>query len=157
MGKNFYRTRLGTPLEYDALEFVSSLKEDVWLFEEDIIGTQVHDIMLYEQKILSETEIKTILPALEKVKKQIKNGNITLEKNFEDIHHFIEQVVIDEIGIDIGGKMHTGRSRNDQIAVDLRLKIRKELNHISEDLFSLVEILFILSKNNIISYLPLYT
>ncbi|MFX1278613.1 MAG: argininosuccinate lyase [Promethearchaeota archaeon] len=157
MGKNFYRTRLGTPLEYDALEFVSSLKEDVWLFEEDIIGTQVHDIMLYEQKILSETEIKIILPALEKIKKQIKNGHITLEKNFEDIHPFIEKVVIDEIGIDIGGKMHTGRSRNDQIAVDLRLKIRKELNHISEDLFSLVEILFILSKNNIISYLPLYT
>ncbi|MFX1365309.1 MAG: argininosuccinate lyase, partial [Promethearchaeota archaeon] len=75
----------------------------------------------------------------------------------EDIHPFIEKSVIDAIGIEIGGKIHTGRSRNDQVSLDLRLKIRKELNKISEELFALVDILLNISKNNINSYMPLYT
>ncbi|MCK4383995.1 MAG: argininosuccinate lyase, partial [Candidatus Lokiarchaeota archaeon] len=157
MGKNLYRAGLDTPLNNNALKFLSSLKEDFWIFEEDIVGTQVHDIMLFEQKILNEIEIRKILVALENIKKKIQNNQIELDGSFEDIHPFIEKRVIDGIGIEIGGKIHTGRSRNDQISVDLRLKIRKELNSISEELFALVEILLNISKKNINSYLPLYT
>ncbi|MFW9876372.1 MAG: argininosuccinate lyase [Candidatus Thorarchaeota archaeon] len=157
MRKNLYRSRLGSPLNTDVLEFLSSLKEDLWIIEEDIIGTQVHDIMLFEQNILNKHEIKQILIVLEKIKKEIQNNQIHLDGSFEDIHPFIEKSIIDEIGFEIGGKIHTGRSRNDQISVDLRLKIRKELNIISEELFTLVEIFLNISKENVDSYLPLYT
>ncbi|MFX1376583.1 MAG: argininosuccinate lyase [Promethearchaeota archaeon] len=157
MGKDLYRVGLGAPLKNNALKFLSSLKEDFWIVEEDIIGTQVHDIMLFEQKILDKPEIRKILSTLENIKKEIKNNQIEIDESFEDIHPFIENKVIDTIGIEIGGKIHTGRSRNDQISVDLRLKIRKELNSISEELLEFVEILLNISKNNINSYLPLYT
>ena len=157
MGKNLYRSRLEPPLSDKALKFVTSLKEDLWIFEEDIIGTEVHNIMLFEQKILKKDEISKILIALENLKEKMLNNQIELDENFEDIHPLIEKYVIDEIGIQIGGKTHTGRSRNDQISLDLRVKIRKELNRISEELFSLFEILINLSKNNIHTYIPLYT
>ncbi|MFX1502406.1 MAG: argininosuccinate lyase [Promethearchaeota archaeon] len=157
MRKNLYRTGLDIPLNNNALKFISSLKEDFWIAEEDIIGTQVHNIMLFEQKILDETEIRKILLTLEDIKNKLKNNQIEIDESFEDIHPFIEKSVIDAIGIEIGGKIHTGRSRNDQVSVDLRLKIRKVLNKISEELFTFVDILFNISKNNINSYMPLYT
>jgi len=157
MGKNLYRSGLKSPLNKKALMFLSSLKEDLWIVEEDIIGTEVHDIMLYEQKVLDKNEIKKILITLESIKEKILDNQIDVDEGFEDIHPYIEQSVIDEIGIEIGGKIHTGRSRNDQISVDLRLKIRKELNVITKELFVLFEILLNLSENNINSYIPLYT
>ena len=125
MPKDLFRTRLDSPLDKRALKFISSLKEDLWIAEEDIIGTVVHDIMLFEQNLLNKSEIKKILISLEDLKEKILTNQIELNENFEDIHPFIEQSVIDKIGIEIGGKIHTGRSRNDQISVDLRLKIRK--------------------------------
>jgi argininosuccinate lyase len=157
MGNNLYRSGLKSPLDKKALEFLSSLKEDLWIIEEDIIGTEVHDIMLHEQHILSKEEIQKILITLESLKEKIENNEIEVDDNFEDIHPYIEKSVIDKIGIEIGGKIHTGRSRNDQISVDLRLKIRKELNFITKELFVLFEILLNLSKNNINSFIPLYT
>ncbi|MHA1914665.1 MAG: argininosuccinate lyase [Promethearchaeota archaeon] len=157
MGKNLYRSGLKSPLDNKALKFLSSLSDDLWIVEEDIIGTEVHDIMLFEQKILNKDEIRKILKALESIKEQILNNQIELDESFEDIHPFIEKSVIDRIGIEIGGKIHTGRSRNDQISVDLRMKIREELNNISKDLFMLFEILINLSKENMNSFIPLYT
>ncbi|MHA1940828.1 MAG: argininosuccinate lyase [Promethearchaeota archaeon] len=157
MGKNLYRSRLDTPLSNKTLKFLSSLKEDLWIVEEDIIGTEVHNIMLYEQKILNKNEISKILLALEKIKEKILNNQIEVDESFEDIHPYIENSGINKLGIEIGGKMHTGRSRNDQISVDLRLKIRKELNVISKELFALFDILLNLSKDNINSFIPLYT
>jgi len=126
MPKDLFRTRIDTPLDKKALKFISSLKEDLWIAEEDIIGTEVHDIMLFEQNLLNKSEIKEILTSLEEIRDKILTDQVELPENFEDIHPFIEQSVIDKIGIDIGGKIHTGRSRNDQISVDLRLKIRNE-------------------------------
>ncbi|MHA2282106.1 MAG: argininosuccinate lyase [Promethearchaeota archaeon] len=157
MGKNLYRSGLDAPLTDKALKFLTSLKEDLWIVEEDIIGTEVHDIMLYEQKILNKEEISKILLILENIKEKILNDQIEVDESFEDIHPYIENVVINKLGIEIGGKIHTGRSRNDQISVDLRLKIRKELNIISKELFAFFEILLNLSKNNIDSFIPLYT
>ncbi len=157
MGNNLYRTRINTPLTNDSLRFLSSLNDDLWIIEEDIIGTQVHDVMLFEQKVLNSEEIYKILTALEKIKNDVQKNHLELKGNFEDIHPFIENKVIDEIGIEIGGKIHTGRSRNDQVSVDLRLKIRKELNNLSKLLLGFIEILLKLSKNNVNSYLPLYT
>jgi len=157
MPKDLFRTRLDTPLDKKALKFISSLKEDLWIAEEDIIGTEVNDIMLFEQNLLNKSEIKKILTPLEDIREKLLTNQIELKENFEDIHPFIEQSVIDKIGIEIGGKIHTGRSRNDQISVDLRLKLRNELNKITKELFSLFDILLNVSKKNIDTYMPLYT
>ncbi len=156
-GKDIYRYGLKGPLDKEVLNFLTSLKEDAWIAEEDIIGTEVHNIMLHEQNILTKNEIKMILNALEKIKDKILNKQFKLDDNFEDIHPLIEKLIIDEIGLEIGGKIHTGRSRNDQVSVDIRLKIRNELNYVSKTFFELFDVLFTLSKNSINYYMPLYT
>jgi argininosuccinate lyase len=157
MGKDLYRDRLKVPLDKEVLDFISSLKDDLWIVDEDIIGTEVHNIMLYEQNILTKDEIKSILIFLERLKEKFHKDQIELDNNFEDIHPFIEKCVIDEIGIDIGGKIHTGRSRNDQVSVDIRLKIRSGLNLISKGLINLLDVFLNLSKKSIDHFIPLYT
>jgi len=101
MPKDLFRTRLDTPLDKKALKFISSLKEDLWIAEEDIIGTEVHDIMLFEQNLLNKSEITKILTSLEDIREKFLTNQIELNENFEDIHPFIEQSVIDKIGIEI--------------------------------------------------------
>ncbi|MHA1689239.1 MAG: argininosuccinate lyase [Promethearchaeota archaeon] len=157
MDKDIYRKRLKSPLNKEVLAFLSSLKDDSWIAEEDIIGTEVHDIMLFEQGILNISEIQQILISLEKLKKECQENKLILSWEQEDIHPLIEQRVIEEIGIEIGGKIHTGRSRNDQVSVDLRLKIRKELNSLTESLLTLFETLFKLSTASLDIIMPLYT
>jgi len=157
MGKDLYRSGIETPLSEKTLKFISSLKEDLWIADEDIIGSEVHNIMLFEQKILNAEEISQILMALGEIKKELSTNSFELDETFEDIHPLIEKSVIDKIGIEMGGKMHTGRSRNGQISVDLRLKIREELNITTEKLFSLFNTILTLSRINITSYMPLYT
>ena len=157
MGKEFYRDRLKKPINQEVLNFLSSLEEDLWIAEEDIIGTEVHTIMLYEQEILNKEEIGKILNSLERIKKSLLNHTLKLDYGFEDIHPFIEKCVIDEIGMDIGGKIHTGRSRNDQVSVDLRMKIRSELNILSERLLTFVDVLIKMSEKTSEVYIPLYT
>ena len=157
MKKDIYRDRLEVPLNEKVVHFISSIKDDLWIAEEDIIGTEAHNIMLYEQKILTKNEIKEILSSLESIRTNLLNGQLKIDTNFEDIHPFIEKCVIDEIGIDIGGKLHTGRSRNDQVSVDIRLKIRNELNQLSEKLIGFIEVLLDLSQKTIKAYMPLYT
>ncbi len=157
MKKDIYRARIEGILDKQVLEFLSSLKDDYWIAKEDIIGTESHDIMLYEQNILNKQEIKKILGVLEELNSALTEGTLQLSGDFEDIHPFIENYIINKIGIEIGGKIHTGRSRNDQVSVDLRLKIRNELNILSEIIFQLTDVLFELSKDNIESYMPLYT
>ena len=157
MEKDIYRERLKAPLNKKVLKFLSSLKDDLWIAEEDIVGTEVHNIMLFEQGILNENEIKLILGSLEKLKQKLSNNQLNLDQKFEDIHPLIEKYVIDDIGLEIGGKIHTGRSRNDQVSVDIRLKIRYELNVFSNILFELFDILLELSKKTIQDFMPLYT
>ena len=157
MEDDIYRTRLKTPLKKNVLRFLSSLNDDLWIAEEDIIGTEVHNIMLYEQGVLNKSEIKLILGSLEKTKQKLLNNQLKLDQKFEDIHPLIEKYVIDDIGLEIGGKIHTGRSRNDQVSVDIRLKIRHELNVLSILLFELFDILLELSKKTIQDFMPLYT
>ena len=157
MKEDLYRSRLEKPIDEKVLAFISSLEEDLWIAQEDIIGTEAHNIMLYEQGIYSKEEIKKVLASLENIKQLIINNKLDLNKQFEDIHPLIEKLVIDEIGLEIGGKIHTGRSRNDQVSVDIRMKIRCLLNTASNKLFELLKVLFSLSKENADHYIPLYT
>ena len=123
---SIYRSRLSKGYDRETAEFVSSLQEDLWIAMEDIDGTEAHNVMLADQKIISKQDLDSILKALEEVRGGLLKRN-RLEGEFEDIHEYVESQVIKLIGIEKGGKMHTGRSRNDQVALDLRLKTRNEI------------------------------
>tara|TARA_Y100000590_G_scaffold332534_1_gene378072 strand:- start:46 stop:1506 length:1461 start_codon:yes stop_codon:yes gene_type:complete len=149
-----YRSRLGKGLDEITLSYVSSIKDDSDIAFYDIIGTQAHVIMLYENKLLTKTEVKKILHALE----ELKGGKISEpDSTPEDIHELIESLVIKKTGIENGGKMHTARSRNDQVALDIRLKIRDDINILLQCLVETISTLLKTAKENIKTIMPLYT
>ncbi len=148
-----YRSRLGKNLDKHTLDYVSSISDDSEIAMYDVVGSQAHAIMLYENKILNKLEIKKILQALEKLKKE----NLGNASSAEDIHELIESLVIKKIGLAVGGKMHTARSRNDQVALDLRMKIRDDTNVICDCILDLVETLIKLAQKHTSTAMPLYT
>ena len=149
-----YRSRLGKDLDDITLSYVSSIKDDTDIAFYDIIGSEAHVIMLYENKLLSKIEVKKILTALE----ELKGGNIS-QPDFEpeDIHELIESLVIKKTGIENGGKMHTARSRNDQVALDIRLKIRDDINILLQCLIETISTLLKTAQENTKTIMPLYT
>ena len=149
-----YRSRLGKDLDDITLSYVSSIKDDFDIAFYDIIGSEAHVIMLYENKLLTKIEVKKILIALE----ELKGGNIS-QPDFEpeDIHELIESLVIKKTGIKNGGKMHTARSRNDQVALDIRLKIRDDINILLQCLIETIFTLLKTAQENTKTIMPLYT
>ncbi|MFQ6011270.1 MAG: argininosuccinate lyase [Nitrososphaerales archaeon] len=139
MANGIYRSRLSKDVNKNVLNFLSSMREDARFFEEDILGTEAHVIMLGEQKIIPKEDLKKIVTSLEKIRKKYGQGKLPLNTQHEDVHEFIEDQVILNIGISSGGRMHTARSRNDQVALDLRLRLRNELNELSIKLLSTIE------------------
>lgn len=148
-----YRSRLGGKLDESTLDFLSSIPEDQEIIIYDIMGSQAHTIMLYENKIMTKKEATKILSALEKLKKE----KISLKSESEDIHELIENLVMKKAGKNAGGKMHTGRSRNDQISLDIRMKIRDDINTICSCLLDIIETLVIVAEKNQDAIMPLYT
>ena len=148
-----YRSRLGKNLGKVTLDYVSSLKDDVEIALYDILGSQAHTIMLYENKIITKKEVKKILKGLEDLKKE----KFEKKSDSEDIHELIESLLIERIGIDAGGKMHTARSRNDQVALDIRMKIRDDINIICQCLLDMIKSLVQLAKKHQETIVPLYT
>jgi len=148
-----YRSRLGKNLGKITLDYVSSLDDDVVIALYDILGSQAHAIMLYDNKIITKKEIKKILKGLENLKKE----KFEKKSNSEDIHELIESLIIKRIGIDAGGKMHTARSRNDQVALDIRMKIRDDINIICQCLLDTIKSLVVLAKKHQETIVPLYT
>jgi argininosuccinate lyase len=163
MNNILYRSRQKENLDKDVLNFLSSLREDVNIFYYDILGTQAHCLMLNKIGILTSDELSKILYSLNKIKYQSKNEGtiqyiISNELSFEeDIHEQIESIVIQDIGIDIGGKIHTGRSRNDQVVLDLRMKLRDDIIDISEYLISVIKSLIVRAKEHKDTIISLYT
>ncbi len=148
-----YRSRLEKNLDKHTLDYVSSISDDSEIALYDIIGSQAHSIMLYENKILSRAEVKKILSALEKIKKE----HLSEKSSAEDIHELIETLVIKKTGLEAGGKMHTARSRNDQVALDLRMKIRDDINVVCTCILDMVETLVVLAEKHTATAMPLYT
>jgi argininosuccinate lyase len=149
-----YRSRLGKKLDDITLSYVSSMSDDSDIAFYDIMGSEAHVIMLYENKLLTKKELKNILSALE----SLKGGNIS-NPDFEpeDIHELIEGLVIKKAGLESGGKMHTARSRNDQVALDIRMKIRDDVNILVQCLIETVSTLLIIAKKYSKTIMPLYT
>jgi argininosuccinate lyase len=110
-------------------EFTASIPFDVLLYRHDIEGSIAHARMLGRQKILTGAEARRIVAALTAIRQEIEEGKISFDLSQEDIHMAIEQCLIRKIG-SLGGKLHTGRSRNDQVALDLRLYLRDAIDEI---------------------------
>ena len=135
-----YRSRLRRPMEAEAASYLSSLTEDVEIFEEDVRGTEAHVVMLCEQGIIGRGDAGKILQALESLRKEWREGKIRLDpERFEDIHELVEAYIIAQTSVEVGGKTHTGRSRNDQVALDIRLRLRRRLLELWEAVLRLAE------------------
>ena len=148
-----YRSRLGNDLSDITLDYVSSVDDDAAIAFYDIVGSQAHALMLHQQKIISKNDAKKILTALESLKEE----KLDSSSGAEDIHELIESLVIKKAGMASGGKMHTARSRNDQIVLDIRMKIRDDINIICNCLLDTIEALVSVAKNHQKTIMPLYT
>lgn len=148
-----YRSRLDGKLDDITLEFLSSISDDGMIAQYDILGSQAHTLMLFENKIITRQEAAKILSALEKLKKE----DLSQNSEAEDIHELIESLVIKKAGKEAGGKMHTARSRNDQVALDIRMKIRDDINMVCFCLNQTIETLVDLAGKNSNVIMPLYT
>ncbi len=154
---SLFRTRLAKEFNDRTARFHTSVVEDLRMFEEDIDGTMSHDIMLHEQGILIRDDLVKILGALQEIRKEWKEGKVEIGPEYEDIHEYIEARVIDKVGIEVGGMMHAGRSRNDQVMVDMRMVARKELLETAENILKLVEILLNKANEHLETPMVLYT
>jgi argininosuccinate lyase len=146
--KKAWGGRFGGGTDRFVEEFTASIPYDVLLYRHDIAGSIAHARMLGKQGILQKGEAGRIVAALQEIRGEIESGKIAFDLSQEDIHMAIEQRLIRKIG-PVGGKLHTGRSRNDQVATDLRLFLRDEvdevlrlLSQIGETLVSRAEELF---------------
>ena len=148
-----YRSRFGTDLSNITLDYVSSINDDSEIALYDIIGSQAHTIMLLQNKIITKNDAKKILSSLE----NLKNEKFDSSSGAEDIHELIESLVIKKAGMASGGKMHTARSRNDQVVLDIRMKIRDDINIICNCLLDTIESLVSVSKNHQKTIMPFYT
>jgi len=110
-------------------EFTASIPYDVLLYRNDIEGSIAHARMLGRQKIIPRGEAKRIVAALTAIREEIEEGKLSFDHSQEDIHMAVEQFLIRRLGT-VGGKLHTGRSRNDQVALDLRLYLRDSIDDI---------------------------
>jgi len=124
--KRSWEKRLGSEPDELAVDFVESLSYDKRLYKYDIAGSIAHAQMLSEQKLITKDEFKQIKDGLIEISDEIAEGRFKFDKTCEDIHMAIESVLIEKIG-ESGKKLHTGRSRNDQVATDIRLWMRDEI------------------------------
>lgn len=137
-------------------DFNSSIRTDGRMFKEDIDGSLAHVKMLIAQDIIPKQDGEKIISGLTEISKRIENGVIEIDPASEDIHSFIEATLTYYIG-DEGKKLHTGRSRNDQVTLDTRLYLKKELKNLINVILSFEETLLIKAEENIDTIMPGYT
>lgn len=138
------------------LDFHSSIKFDKRLYRYDIMGSIAHVRGLGKQNIISKDEAELIEKTLREILAEIEEGKIKFSIEYEDIHMNIEKILIDKIG-DTGKKLHTGRSRNDQVALDMKLFTKDEVKKVQSYIIELIEILNNTAKENIKTYMPGFT
>jgi argininosuccinate lyase len=148
--------RLSKPTDSLAVDFVESLSFDKRLYKYDIVGSIAHAEMLCEQKLLTKDESKQIKDALVEISHQIAEGKLKLDKTCEDIHMAIEAALIAKTG-DAGKKLHTGRSRNDQVTTDMRLWMRDEIEIIQTKIVLLQKAFVKLAEKYVNDIMPAYT
>lgn len=137
--------------------FNASIGFDKRLIDQDIEGSIAHATMLAKQKIITEEEKDAIVFGLKGILEAVKSGNLQIDENeYEDIHSFVEANLIENIG-DAGKKLHTGRSRNDQVALDMRLYTRMRVQETDALLKELLKAILEIMENNLETYMPGFT
>jgi argininosuccinate lyase len=154
---SLFRSRLAKEFDDRTARFHTSVVEDLRIFEDDINGTEAHDIMLHEQGIIPLEALAKILSALEEIRAQWRAGEVEIGAEYEDVHEYIETKIVERVGLDVGGMIHTGRSRNDQVVTDMRLRTREELLAINAQLIGLIEALLKGADENVETLMMLYT
>ncbi|MDD6216551.1 MAG: argininosuccinate lyase [Roseburia sp.] len=136
--------------------FNASIGFDQKFYKQDIEGSIAHVSMLGKQGILTKEEMQQIIDCLNEIKKEVEEGRLEITSEYEDIHSFVEANLIDRLG-DTGKKLHTGRSRNDQVALDMRLYTRAEVLHTDELLKELLETILSIMEENTETIMPGFT
>lgn len=137
-------------------EYTASISFDQQMWRQDIVGSLAHVAMLGKCGILPMDEVKQIIAGLKKVKEKIERGEVVFQISHEDIHMNIEKLLIEEIG-PIGGKLHTGRSRNDQVALDMHLYLREKMLEITQLALYLQKALLEQAEEHLDTVMPGYT
>lgn len=136
--------------------FNASIRFDKRLLEYDIEGSVAHATMLGKQGIITDQEMDIIVSNLNSILEDVEAGHLVVSENYEDVHSFVEANLIKRTG-DVGKKLHTGRSRNDQVALDMRLFVRNSLVMTDKALFHLLESIFKIIEDNVETYMPGFT
>ena len=136
--------------------FNESISFDQKFFRQDIAGSIAHVTMLAKQGILSNEDRDVIIAGLNSIREDLENGTLEITTEHEDIHSFVEAHLTERVG-EAGKRLHTGRSRNDQVALDMKLYTRDEIDELDELLKGLLEVLLTLMEENLHTYMPGFT
>ena len=153
---NQWGGRFREATDASAYKFNQSISFDRRMYREDIEGSIAHATMLGKQGIISEEESCLITDGLKKIREDIESGVLIISDEAEDIHSFIESVLTERIG-DAGKKLHTGRSRNDQVALDMKLYTKEQVKETDTLLLMLQKELLSIMEANIETYMPGFT
>ncbi|MCD8327299.1 MAG: argininosuccinate lyase [Lachnospiraceae bacterium] len=146
-------TKQTDQLVYD---FNASIGFDQKLLHEDIRGSIAHVTMLARQGVVTEAERDSIISGLQSILRDVEAGELAITSRYEDVHSFVEANLIDRIG-EAGKKLHTGRSRNDQVALDMRMYVRNHVKHTDALLKDLLTVLYQKMEENLDTYMPGFT
>lgn len=136
--------------------FNASISFDQKFFRQDIQGSIAHATMLGAQGIISKDDSEKIVAGLKSILEDIESGKLEITDEYEDIHTFVEANLIERIG-EAGKRLHTGRSRNDQVALDMKLYTRDEIGNVDEELKELLQVILRIMKENVETYMPGFT
>ncbi|PPS21100.1 argininosuccinate lyase [Brachyspira murdochii] len=156
MKEKLWGGRFSKALNKEANDFNSSLPFDCKMYKEDILGSIAHAKMLGECSIIPLDESVTIINGLKQILEEIENNKLQFDFELEDIHTQIEKWLIEKVG-EVGKKVHTGRSRNDQVALDLRMYLKNETENIKSLILNLISVLISIQKENTKTYMSGYT
>lgn len=137
-------------------DFNSSISFDCKMYKQDITGSMAHAAMLGAKGILAEAEVQTLIDGLAGILEDIENGSLVFDMNAEDIHMFVEQELTSRLG-DLGKKLHTARSRNDQVALDLRMYLRDETDVLVSEIKEVLSAVLNQAEENRATIMPGYT
>ena len=137
-------------------DFNSSIRFDCKMYKEDITGSMAHAAMLGGKGIISQADADTLIDGLQGILDDLNSGKLQIDLSCEDIHMFVEQVLTERIG-DVGKKLHTARSRNDQVALDLRMYLRTQIDEITALVKDVVDAILFQAEANKTVIMPGYT
>ena len=151
-----WKGRFKKELAKETNDFNSSIKFDCRMYEEDIKGSIAHATMLGATGIIEKSESEKIVQGLSEIYNDIKSGKLSIDMEAEDIHTFIEGELTERLG-QTGKRLHTARSRNDQVALDIRMVLKKEIDEISQKLKEIIDVLCTKAEENKDAIMPGYT